>query len=303
MEHNFGRMGEHHHHTHVQRNLVITVILNVTITVAQIIGGIISGSLALISDALHNLSDSLAIALAWIASVVARKPRTDRSSFGFQRAEILAAFINGLILVAISGYLVIEAVNRFIHLQSIDPRWMFWLGLLGLVANSISALILHGGHKENINMKAAYLHLLGDAFTSFAVILGALAIWFAGWYWVDPLITLVISGYLFVQTYSILREAVEILMQMAPAGLDPQKVKEVLCCMDGIHGIHHIHIWKLSDNKIHFEAHIELESDLPVSATHQYRHSIHEKLKSEFGIDHTTLQFEFHPVEISGFEC
>jgi len=287
----------------MQRNLILTVFLNLSITVAQIIGGIISGSLALISDALHNLSDSLAIMLAWAASIVARKPRTIRSSFGFRRVEILAAFINGLVLVAISGYLVIEAVNRFIHLKSIDPRWMFWLGLLGLVANGISVWVLHGGRKENLNMKAAYLHLLGDAFTSLAVILGALAIWFLDWYWVDPLITLVISGYLFIQTYSILREAVEILMQMAPAGLDPQKVEDSLCCMEGIHGVHHIHIWKLSDKRIHFEAHIELENDLPVSATHPYRNLISEKLKAEFGIDHTTLQFEFHPIEITGFEC
>lgn len=292
-----------HHHDHVQRNLIITVVLNVIITITQIAGGIISGSLALISDALHNLSDSLAIILAWAANIVSRRPRTARSSFGFQRAEILAAFINGLVLVAISGYLVIEAVKRFFRMQDVDPEWMFWLGLLGLVANGISALILHGGRKVNINLKAAYLHLLGDAFTSIAVILGAGAIYTLGWYWVDPLVTLLISGYLFVQTFYILKETIEILMQMSPAGLDPSEVEDAIRKIDGIQGIHHIHIWQLSDKRIHFEAHIELKNDLPVSSTHLIRKKIREILKSEFEIEHTTMQFEFLTREVPEFEC
>jgi cobalt-zinc-cadmium efflux system protein len=292
-----------HHQNNVQRNLIITVILNVIITITQIAGGIISGSLALISDALHNLSDSLAIILAWAANIVSRRPRTARSSFGFQRAEILAAFINGLVLVAISGYLVIEAVNRFIHIQKVDPKWMFWLGLLGLVANGISALILHRDRKDSINLKAAYVHLLGDAFTSIAVILGAVAIYTMGWYWVDPLVTLLISSYLFVQTFYILKEAIEILMQMSPTGLDPLEVEVAIRKMDGIKGVHHIHIWKLNDKRIHFEAHIELENDLPVSSTHLVRKRIKEILKTEFHIEHTTLQFEFLTREITGYEC
>jgi cobalt-zinc-cadmium efflux system protein len=292
-----------HHHDHVQRNLIITVVLNVIITITQIAGGIISGSLALISDALHNLSDSLAIILAWAANIVSRRPRTTRSSFGFQRAEIIAAFINGLVLVAISGYLVIEAVNRFIHMQKVDPKWMFWLGLLGMVANGVSALILHKDRKDSINLKAAYLHLLGDAFTSIAVILGAVAIYTMGWYWVDPLVTLLISSYLFVQTFSILKEAIEILMQMSPTGLDPLMVEEAIRKMEGIKGVHHIHIWKLSDKRIHFEAHIELENDLPVSSTHLLRKKIKEILKTEFNIEHTTLQFEFITHEVLGYDC
>jgi cobalt-zinc-cadmium efflux system protein len=292
-----------HHHNHIQCNLFITVILNVIITITQIVGGIISGSLALISDALHNLSDSLAIILAWAANIVSRRPRTARSSFGFQRAEILAALINGLVLVAISGYLVIEAINRFIHMQQVNPKWMFWLGLLGMVANGISAIILHRDRKNNINLKAAYLHLLGDAFTSIAVILGAMAIYTLGWYWVDPLVTLFISSYLFIQTFSILKEAIEILMQMAPTGLDPLEVEIAVRQLDGIKGVHHIHIWKLSDKRIHFEAHIDLENDLPVSSTHLLRKKIKAILKAKFDIDHTTLQFEFHSREITGYDC
>jgi cobalt-zinc-cadmium efflux system protein len=292
-----------HHHIRHDRKLLITVLLNGFITLAQITGGIISGSLALISDALHNLSDSVAVTLAWMAGRLALKPRTDRTSFGFQRAEILAAFINALVLIAVSVYLVIEAVRRFVHLREVDPQWMLWLGLLGLVANGISVFILHGDRKENINLKAAYLHLAGDALTSLAVVAGAIAIRFLQWYWVDPLVTLFISGYLFIQTFSVLRESVEILMQMSPAGIDPQDVAAAVTRIEGIENVHHIHIWQLNDRKIHFEAHIVLKSDLPVSATYAVREAIKNELLSGFGIDHVTLQFEFLKGEIPGHDC
>lgn len=292
-----------HHHIHHDRKLLITVLLNGFITLAQITGGIISGSLALISDALHNLSDSVAITLAWIAGRLARRPRTDRSSFGFQRAEILAAFINALVLIAVSVYLVIEAVRRFVHLREVDPQWMLWLGLLGLLVNGISVFILHGGRKENINLKAAYLHLAGDTLTSLAVVAGAIAIRFLQWYWVDPLVTLFISGYLFFQTFSILRESVGILMQMSPSGIDPNEVAAAVNGIEWVESVHHIHIWQLNDSKIHFEAHIVLKSDLPVSATYAVRQAIKKELLSGFGIDHITLQFEFLKDVIPGHEC
>jgi cobalt-zinc-cadmium efflux system protein len=292
-----------HYHSQTQKYLLITVFLNVVITLAQIAGGIISGSLALISDALHNLSDSLTVMLAWVAGRLVLKPRTKRSTFGFQRAEILAAFINALVLIPISGYLIIEAVKRFVHLHEINPAWMLWLGILGLVANGISVFILHGGRKENINLKAAYLHLLGDTFTSIAVIIGAIAIKFLQWYWVDPLITIFISGYLLVQTYSILKESAEILMQMSPADIDANKVAAAVTRIEGVESIHHIHIWQLSDRKIHFEGHIVLKSDLPVSVTHSIREAIKATLLDGFGIDHITLQFEYQFAESEGHHC
>jgi len=292
-----------HHHHRQERNLLITVLLNVIITLAQIAGGLISGSLALISDALHNLSDSVAVTLAWMAGRLARRPRTDRSSFGFQRAEILAAFINALVLIAVSVYLVIEAIRRFVHLREVDPYLMLWLGLLGLLANGISVFILHGDRKENINLKAAYLHLAGDALTSLAVVTGAIAIRFLQWYWIDPLVTLFISGYLFAQTFSILKESVGILMQMSPARIDPKDVAAAVSEIEGVENIHHIHIWQLNDSKIHFEAHIVLISDIPVSATYVIRQAIKKELLSGFGIDHITLQFEFLKGEIPGYEC
>jgi len=180
---------------------------------------------------------------------------------------------------------------------------MLWMGLLALAVNGLSVFILHGGRKENINLKAAYLHMMGDALTSLGVIMGAVAIYTLNWYWVDPLVTLFICGYLLVQTFSILKETVEILMQMAPDDIDSDNVSRAICKIEGVGSVHHIHIWRLSDKKIHFEAHIVLQNDIPVSASHPIRKKIREMLMADFGIDHTTLQFEFHTREITGFDC
>jgi len=294
---------EEHHDPKTQRNLLITIILNVVITVAQISGGIISGSLALISDALHNFSDSLAIVLAWIANLLSARPKNKRFTFGFQRAEILAAFINSLVLIVISLFLVIEAVKRFIHLNEVNPLWMFWLGLLGLAANGISVYILHRGRKENINLRAAYLHLLGDMFTSLAVIAGAITIKLLGWYWVDPCVTILISGYLLIQSYRILRESVEILMQMSPAEIDISMISEALSGIEGILNVHHVHVWKLSDKKVHFEGHVSLPSDQLVSGTASIHRKVKQILREQFDIKHVTLQFEFKNKNEADCDC
>ncbi len=295
-------MEEHKHHAG-QRNLMVTVVLNLVITAAQVVGGLLSGSLALLSDALHNLSDSLAVILAWGANRLSVKPRTGRSTFGYQRAEILAAFTNALVLIAISLYLVVEAIRRFTHLREVDPAWMFWLGLLGLAANGISVFLLEGGRKKNINIRAAYLHLLGDALTSLAVVLGAAAIHFLRWYWVDPLVTLFISIFLGVQTWSVLRETIEILMQISPPGMDTAEIGKALTRIEGVRNAHHIHVWKLSDEKIHFESHITLPADMPVSQTAVIHRRVKQFLKQQYDIRHVTLQFEFENKNETDCDC
>lgn len=285
------------------RKLVATVLLNVAITFLQFAGGIISGSLALISDAVHNLSDSFSIVLAWIAQRLSSRPVTQKSTFGFKRAEILAAFINALILFGVSIYLITEAVERFIRPVEVDYRWMLWLGMVGIVANGISVLLLHNEKGKNLNIRAAYLHLLGDALTSVAVVSGALLIKYFDIYWIDPVITILISTYLFVQTFGVFREATGILMQMAPPDIDTAAVRTSVLRIDGVSGVHHIHIWRLSDEKIHFECHVNLEKDLPVSNTSQIFKKIEENLFNEFQVGHLTIQFEFNPDHREGCEC
>ena len=279
--------------SHTHRSLGITIVLNVIITAAQIAGGLISGSLSLISDAIHNLSDGIAIFLAYMANVISHKERTSQSTFGYKRAEIIAAFINALILIAISFFLMIEAVKRFFQPQEVDFKWMIILGFLGLVANSFSVLILHKDKQDNLNVKAAYLHLMGDALTSLAVIFGALFIWLWNWYWIDPLVTMLISFYLLFHTIRLLKESTEILMQFAPASIHINELENQLNGIEGVMRTYHIHIWRLTDQTIHFEAHVELSDDLKLSQTQPINEQVNKLLKNEYGINHVTLQFEF----------
>jgi len=283
--------------------LIFTIILNLIITTAQIVGGIISGSLALISDAIHNLSDSVSVILAWFAQVLSRKPSTLKSTFGYKRAEILAAFINSIALIAISVYLIFEAIERLLHPQPVDAKWMFWLGLLGLIANGISVLILEREKNKNINIKAAYLHLVGDALTSLAVIAGAVLIWFFNIIWVDAVVTIIIGFYLLIHTWKLLKESVTILMQMTPSEIDIAKIETRLIQIEGLQNVHHIHVWNLTDKLMHFECHLNLEHDLQVSETGQIFEKVKTILHDEFDIEHVTIQFEFGGEEKLGCDC
>ncbi len=289
------KLMEHNNsHTEVSSGkLIFTIFLNIFITAAQIAGGLISGSLALISDAIHNLSDSVSVILAYFAQVLGRKPVTVKSTFGYKRAEILAAFINALALIGISVFLVFEAVDRLNNLKAVDANWMFWLGILGLIANGISVLILEHEKDKSINVKAAYLHLLGDALTSLAVVVGAVLIWLFEIYWIDPVITILISIYLFVHTLGVLKDSVTILMQMAPTDLNVPEIETRLLQISKLQNIHHIHLWNLTDKLIHFECHLVLEMDLKVSETELIFEEVRKVLHDEFEIDHVTIQFEF----------
>jgi len=286
-----------HQHNHTSRNLALTVILNGIITIGQFAGGIISGSLALISDALHNLSDVISVVLAWVAHRIGLRPRSAKSTFGFKRAEILAAFINAITLIAVSVYLIFEAVERFIHPREVDYVWMLGLGILGFLANGLSVIILQENKEENLNIRAAYLHLIGDALTSLAVIAGAICIWLFQIYWIDPLVTVLISVYIFVHTFKILKESVGILMQFAPAEIDQEEVIKVLQEIIEIKSVHHIHLWQLADHQIYFEAHIVLCEDIPVSNSHGITENAKRLLNSRFGITHTTFQYEYFSCE------
>ena len=278
---------------HTHQRLGITIVLNILITTAQVAGGLISGSLALISDALHNLSDSFAIVLAYIADRLAHREKTAKSTFGYQRAEILAAFINALVLVVISFYLMVEAVERYGDPLRIDYRWMLWLGLLGFAGNGFSVFLLHGHQQKNLNIRAAYPHLMGDTLTSVAVIAGALCIWLWKWYWIDPTITLLISFYLLFHTYKLLKESTGILMQFAPAHVRTEDIAERLSSVELVGRVYHIHIWQLTDKTIHFEGHIVLNKDIQLSATRTLDKALQQILTDEFGIGHITLQFEY----------
>jgi cobalt-zinc-cadmium efflux system protein len=271
--------------------------LNFFITIAEIIGGFISGSLSLISDALHNFSDGIAIIITYIAMRLSKRPKTSKYTFGLKRAEILAAIINASTLIIISFFLIKEAIDRFYNPSPITGSLMLIVASLGLLANVAGTLLLKKGSEGNLNIRAAYFHLLSDAVSSLAVIIGALFIIFYKIYWIDPLLTVLISLYILKETYEIVKESVEILMMSNPEGIDLEVIKNIVEKIPGVINIHHIHLWKLNDNDTHFEAHIEVE-DMVVSKTAEIQKLIEHELHERYEINHTTLQFECDKCEV-----
>jgi cobalt-zinc-cadmium efflux system protein len=289
-----GRQTQHHSSAGIsERNLLAAVVLNFTITLAEVAGGILSNSLALLSDALHNLGDGLAVLLAYIAHRVSKRESNQRKTFGYKRIEILAAFMNSIILVAICIFLIYEAVERFRNPAPIKGVIMFSVASVGLLANLVAMILLRTDSKKNINIKAAYLHLLGDTISSVVVIAGGILIWKSGIYWIDPLITILISLYILRETYLLLRDSFDILMQSAPREINLERIKTKVESLEEVRNLHHVHLWSLNDRQVHFEGHVDLEQDMSVSKAGDLNKKISRLLHDEFNIDHTTLQMEF----------
>lgn len=281
-----------HAHTNTMENRMwLTMALNFFITLAEVTGGLISGSLSLLSDAMHNLSDGFAIVISIAAIRLSRRPQTLRYTFGFKRAETIAAVVNSATLILLSGFLIREAIERLAHPPSVGGRLMLTTAAFGLVANIAGTLLLRRDATHSLNVRAAYFHLLSDAISSIVVILGAVAILVWNATWVDPILTIVISVYIVKEAVQILWEAVQIVMMFAPPEIDLMAIKQVIEKLPSIRHVHHVHIWRLSDEDIHFEAHVEIE-DMNVSQTENLLSGISHELQQHFGINHVTLQFE-----------
>lgn len=289
-----GHNHSHHHPTLSGKNLLISIILNIVITVAQLIGGFISGSLALISDAIHNFSDVISLIISYVANRLAsKKKRTKKYTFGYKRAEIIAAFINATSLIVIAIFLGIEAIKRFNAPQEIESDLVIWLAVLGIAVNGFSVLLIKKDAKGNLNMKAAYLHLLTDMLTSVAVLIGGLLMKFYQIYWIDALLTLVISVYLVYVSWDILLKSIKILMLFAPEHIVIEDVQNEVLKFKSIKNIHHVHIWQLDDHGNHLEAHIEFTKDIKLSEFDIICESIEKVLLDKFHINHCNFQPEF----------
>jgi cobalt-zinc-cadmium efflux system protein len=286
-------MSHQHNYTEgtSEKNLFITMLLNFLITIVEIVGGVVSGSLSLLSDAIHNFSDGIAIIVSYIAIRLSRKPRTLKHTFGLKRAEILAAIINASTLIIISFFLITEAIERFSNPTLIAGNLMLIVAIVGLVANVIGTILLKRGSDENINIRAAYVHLLSDAVSSLAVIIGAVFIMMFNITWIDPALTILISICILKETYDIVKEAVDVIMMSSPAEIDINDLQRTLEAIPGIKNIHHLHLWKLNDADIHFEAHVDVD-DVLLSRTVDIRRDIEKCLHEKNHINHTTLQFE-----------
>ena len=277
-----------------ESRLIISAGLNLATTLAQIIGGIISGSLSLISDALHNLSDTVALVISLFAVRLAKRKNTEGQTFGYKRAEILAALFNACVLVVVSVFLFKEAIVRFSHPHPINSVLMLSVASVGLIANIISVFLLKAHAHEDLNIRAAYIHLFSDFLSSIAVIIGALAILISKAYWIDPALTILIGVYVLKEGYKIIEESTHILMQHVPKGINLRAIQEQIEGIDGVKDIHHAHLWAVTARDIHFEAHINVSRDMPVSETCVLVEQVEDALKKQFAITHVTLQIEFN---------
>lgn len=290
-----------HQHQSSGKNLLVSIILNVVITIAQIIGGLLSGSLALISDALHNFSDVLALIFSYIANRLSKKEASIVQTFGYKRAEILAAFVNAITLMIVAIYLIFEAFYRFSNPEKIQSNIVIWLSLLGIIANGISAFILKKDANHNLNMKSAYIHLFTDMMASFAVLVGGLLMHYFQIYWIDSVLTFAIAVYLIFIGYDLLKESTQMLMLFTPSHLDINQIITEIHKIDGVGKLHHIHVWHLNDHELHLEAHLDCANDIKMSEFNQLLEKVEAVLLEKFQINHTNIQPEFQKEDSKDF--
>ncbi len=284
----------HHHHPKSKgRNLLISIVLNILITIAQVVGGLLSGSLALISDALHNFSDVVSLIVSYVANRYATKKASFDKTFGYKRAEIIAAFVNASTLMIVALYLIYEAIARFVHPKEIESGLVIWLALLGIVANGLSVLLLRKDSKDNMNMRSAYLHLITDMSASVAVLIGGLLMKYFNWFWVDSVLTLIIALYLLVMGYDLLKNSFRVLMLFSPEDVDLKELRDAISAFPEIKNVHHMHIWQLNEKENHLEAHIDFYEDITLSQFDEILNRVEEVLFHQFGINHVNIQPEY----------
>lgn len=290
-------------HTHYKKNntaksanekpLIISIIINIVITIAEIIGGVLSGSLALLSDAFHNLSDVVSLIISYFAILIGKKPGNRAKTYGYKRAEIIAALLNILALFVICVFIIFEAIKRLKNPEPINVPLMISIASIGLIGNGISVLLLIKSSKSSLNIKSAFLHLLADTISSAAVIVTAVILLFKPWYILDTILSVLIALYIIKESFTVLTESLNILMQGAPRGIDRKKLKKRIFDIQGINikDVHHIHMWEITPGETVFDAHVVVEKeDLKDADSIIMR--INKVLASEFNICHSTIQLE-----------
>jgi len=293
MGHSHSHNHSHNHESLSGRNLLISIFLNILITTAQVIGGILSGSLALLSDALHNFSDVISLVVSYVANKLAKKKASLQKTFGYKRAEILAAFINASTLIIVAVLLIIEAIKRFQNPQEIESGLVIWLSIIAILGNGFSVLLLKKDAETNMNLKSAYLHLFSDMMASVAVLVGGLLMKFYSIFWVDSVLTFLIALYLIWMGYDLLKSSTKVLMLFTPEDVPIDKIVNEINSLEAIKNVHHIHVWQLNEDEIHFEAHIDFNKNITLSQFDDILRTIEEILFHKFEINHVNIQPEF----------
>lgn len=288
-------MSHSHDHSHGTENLsdrvlLWTVAVNFGLSVFEFAAGLISGSVALMADALHNTNDAAALLIAYIARKISRKGADECYTFGYRRAELIGAMIQLTALIIVGLYLAYEAVRRVFEPEPLLGGWIMAAAGLALLVDVVTAWLLWAMSRGSLNVKAAFLHNLTDAAASLAVLLGGAAIHWLDWNWIDPLLTLLIAGYILYMSFGLLKKTSRILMQGTPPGLSLSDVAASIERMDGVSNAHHLHIWELDEHHIALEAHVVV-SDAGAEQT-ELRQRLKRMLEQRFNIGHSTLEFE-----------
>jgi len=292
---------EHHQHHDVEamgdRRLIAAIVVNMLLTLAQVIGGIVSGSLALIADALHNFSDAASLLIAWVARRIGRQPADHFKTFGYKRAEVIAALINLVTLVIVGLYLIYEALWRVYEPQVIEGWMVVVVAGIALVIDVATAVLTYTMSKNSLNIRAAFLHNVSDALASLGVMTAGTLIILYEWYWTDTALTLLIAAYVLYQAAILLPQVFHILMQGTPEGV---AIDEVILAMEGVEGVsnvHHVHIWPLDEHHNALEAHVVIAD---FCDTQTIKLALKADLERQFDITHSTLEFE---VDHCGSQC
>jgi cobalt-zinc-cadmium efflux system protein len=270
----------------------VAIVLNLISALLQAIVGIASGSLALLSDAAHNFSDVASLIISHLAQRIAKRSYTPQQTFGFKRAEILAAFINSASLIAVAIFICHSAIRRWWEPVEIHSSWVIAFAALGVLVNGLCAVLIKPHSTHSFNMRSAYLHLLSDMVTSIAVLLGGICMYFYGWTWIDGILSIAISLYLVYTASELLRQTIRVLMQFSPADFSLEELEKTISKFPQIANIHHVHCWQLNEKEIHLEAHLDFREDIPLSEVCAAIEEINKVLEFRHKITHTTLQAE-----------
>jgi cobalt-zinc-cadmium efflux system protein len=296
-----------HDHNHLKelswsRRLVAVMALNILIPAVQIYGGIVSGSVALISDALHNLSDFTAVLISYLALRLGKRGPSLTQTYGYRRVELLAALLNVAILYGVGIYMAIEAGKRLYSPHPVAGETVIWIALVAVVANVFSTWLLRGGAKINLNLRGAFLHMLVDSLVSLGVLAMGVVWLFRPWYWLDPLVSWVIVALVLFSGWDILRESVRVLMNSTPASVDLKAIQKQVESLAGVESMHHLHVWSLDAEGTALTAHI-IVSDQMLSQVDELADRIRKLLSERFHIYHPVLQFETRSYDATEFLC
>lgn len=273
------------------RKLLLILIFNLALMLLEFFGGILSGSLALISDAGHMLTDSLSIFLSWLAFAWSARPATERRTFGYHRLEIIVSLVNGISLIGLSGYIFYEAAHRFFNPQPIQTGMLLAIAAAGLIGNVIGLAMLHGESGKSLNVRGAFLHILGDTISSVGVIAGGVIILFTGWTMVDAMISVVIAGIMLRSAVGLTFESGEILLEAVPRDIDLAELEKAARGVPGVRDMHDIHVWTITSGRRALSAHL-LVGDMRTRESQRIVTEVREMLERKFNITHTTLETE-----------